>query len=211
MDIIFVKPINGGMFESVSYLVGNKGKAVLIDAGVKCDRVLTIAKEQNLIIEKVILTHGHIDHIVEIDNIIKETNAKLYIHADDEMLLTDAKYNVSAYVGQAMTFASKCEVLRDGSKIKLGEHEFKIIHTPGHTAGSICIEVNNMLFSGDTLFRMGYGRVDLPNGSFEEIYKSIVDKIFSLPDNMTVYPGHGNSTTIADEKKSNPIKHAIEW
>lgn len=208
---MIIKPITGGMFGSVSYLVGDDGKALLIDAGVKSDKVLSTAKEYNLTIEKIILTHGHIDHIVELDNIVEKTNAKVYIHIDEEIALTDARYNVSAYTGKSVTFNSKSETLRDGSVINLGGLDFKIIHTPGHSAGSICIEVNNTLFSGDTLFSCGYGRVDLPNGSFEDIYRSIVNKLFILPDDMNVFPGHGNSTTIGEEKRSNPIKHAIEW
>jgi glyoxylase-like metal-dependent hydrolase (beta-lactamase superfamily II) len=208
---MIVKPITGGMFDSISYLVGDAGKALLIDAGVKCDRVLSSAKEMNLTIEKIILTHGHIDHVSEIDDIVKQTGAKVYIHIDDEISLIDARYNVSAYTGEAKTFICKCEPLRDGSTIRLGELEFKVIHTPGHTPGSICIQVDNTLFSGDTLFNSGYGRVDLPNGSFEDIYRSIVDKLFSLSDNMIVYPGHGRSTTIEIEKITNPIKHATQW
>lgn len=203
---MIVKPITGGMFESVSYLVGDKGKALLIDAGVKSEKVISLAKELNLTIEKVILTHGHIDHIIEIDDIVKHTNAKAYIHADEEISLQDARYNVSAYTGAAKTFTCKCEPLKDGSAIHLGDLEFKVIHTPGHSAGSICIQVNNILFSGDTLFNSGYGRVDLPNGSFEDIYSSIVNTLFSLPEDMIVYPGHGSSTTIEFEKRTNPIK-----
>jgi len=208
---MIIKPITGGMFDSVSYLIGDKGKAVLIDAGVKSEKVLSIANELNVKIEIIILTHGHIDHVTELDNLSKDTKAKVYIHVDDEMSLSDARYNVSAYTGNATTFECKYETLKDGSIIHLGELEFKIIHTPGHTPGSICIEVNNNLFSGDTLFNSGYGRVDLPNGSFEDIYKSIVDKLFVLPCDMTVYPGHGSSTTIEKEKKTNPIKSAVEW
>jgi hydroxyacylglutathione hydrolase len=208
---MIIKPIKGGMFNSVSYLIGDKGKAVLIDAGVKSENILSIAKELQLTIETIILTHGHIDHVSELDNIYEQTKAKVYIHIDDEMSLSNAKYNASAYTGVATTFECKRETLRDGSVIHLGEIELKIIHTPGHTPGSICIEVNNNLFSGDTLFHSGYGRVDFPNGSFEDIYKSIVEKLFVLPSDMTVYPGHGSSTTIGKEKSTNPINRAIEW
>lgn len=206
-----IKPITGGMFESVSYLVGDKGKAILIDAGVNSDKVVSAANELNLKIEKIILTHGHIDHVVELDNIVNKTNAMVYIHIDDEMSLSDARGNVSAYVGNPMTFKSKHEILRDGSVLHLGDMEFKILHTPGHTPGCICIEINNNLFSGDTLFKAGYGRVDLPNGNFEDIYCSIVNKLFCLPDDMIVYPGHGSSTTIETEKRINPIKQSTQW
>ena len=208
---MFVKTINGGLFDSVSYIVGNGNEAVLIDAGVQADKVIAAQKELNTNIEKIILTHGHIDHIIHVDNIAQKTNAKVYIHIDDEQAMTDARFNVSAFTGKAATFESKYEVLRDGNSIEVGELEFKIIHTPGHSAGSICIQVEDSLFSGDTLFKFGYGRVDLPNGNFSDIYNSIVEKLFVLPGGIKVYPGHGGSTTIMDEIRNNPIKNAIQW
>ncbi|EPR13175.1 MBL fold metallo-hydrolase [Ruminiclostridium papyrosolvens] len=208
---MFVKPINGGLFDSVSYLVGNGREAVLIDAGVPADKVLTAQKELNTNIKKIILTHGHIDHILHVDDIVQKTNAMVYIHIDDEQAMTDARFNVSAFTGTPSTFQSKYEILRDGNSIKVGELDFKIIHTPGHSAGSICIQVENLLFSGDTLFKFGYGRVDLPNGNFSDIYNSIVEKLFVLHGETVVYPGHGGSTTIIDEIRSNPIKNAIQW
>lgn len=208
---MIIKTITGGMYESLSYLICEGDRAVLIDAGVKSDKVVAAASEMKVSIEKIILTHGHIDHIVELDNLVQKTNAKAYIHIDDEAALTDARYNVSAYTFAAQSLNTKCEMVRDGSILRLGDLELKVIHTPGHTPGSICILAENNLFSGDTLFNFGYGRVDLPNGSFEALYSSIVDRLFSLPDDMSVYPGHGNKTTIENEKKSNPIKHAIEW
>ncbi len=208
---MIIKTITGGMYESLSYLICEGDRAVVIDAGVKSDKVVAAASEMKVSIEKIILTHGHIDHIVELDNLVQKTNAKAYIHIDDEAALTDARYNVSAYTFAAQTLNTKCEIVRDGSILRLGGLELKVIHTPGHTPGSICILAENNLFSGDTLFNFGYGRVDLPNGSFEALYSSIVDRLFSLPDDMSVYPGHGNKTTIENEKKSNLIKHAIEW
>ncbi len=208
---MFVKTINGGLFDSVSYIVGNGNEAVLIDAGVQADKVIAAQKELNTNIKKIILTHGHIDHIIHVDDIAQKTNAKVYIHIDDEQAMTDARFNVSAFTGKAATFESKYEVLRDGNSIKVGELEFKIIHTPGHSAGSICIQVEDSLFSGDTLFKFGYGRVDLPNGNFSDIYNSIVEKLFVLPGGIIVYPGHGMSTTIMDEIRNNPIKNAIQW
>lgn len=206
-----IKTIKGGMFDSSVYLLCEGNKAVLIDAGVESIKVMAAAAEMKVDIEKIILTHGHIDHIAELDDIVEKTGAKAYIHIDDKTSLTDARINFSAYAYEARTMKSPCELLRDGSLLMLGELELKIIHTPGHTPGSICVKVNNELFSGDTLFNSGYGRVDLPNGSFEDIYSSIVNKLFSLPDETTVYPGHGASTTIENEKEYNPIRQTIEW
>ncbi len=208
---MIIKTITGGIFASNSYLICEKDKAVLIDLGVKTEAIMAAAHEMNVTIEKIIMTHGHIDHIVELDNILKETNAKAYIHVDDEPCLTNAKLNVSAFTFSPKTVNSRCEILRDGSSISLGDLELKVIHTPGHSPGSICILAGSKLFSGDTLFNNGYGNYELPNGNFEDLYKSIVEKLFTLPEDTDVYPGHGISTTIGNEKKSNPIRHAVEW
>lgn len=208
---MFVKPIYGGLFDSVSYLVGIGDEAVLIDAGVTCDKVMEAAKELNTNVNKIILTHGHIDHIAEVDNIKEKTGATVYVHADDKIALSDGTLNVSAFVGSPVTFETNCKVLSDGDTLKIDDLELKIIHTPGHTPGSICIHTGNTLFSGDTLFRFGYGNYELPNGNFEDIYKSIVEKLFVLPGETVVYPGHGEKTTILDEVRGNPIKNAVEW
>ncbi|WP_024831247.1 MBL fold metallo-hydrolase [Ruminiclostridium josui] len=208
---MFVKPIYGGLFDSVSYMVGNENEAILIDAGVPPEKVIAAQKEYNTKIKKIILTHGHIDHILHVDDIVQKTNAMVYIHVDEEQAMTNARFNISAFTGKAKTFESKYEVLRDGNSVNLGELKFKVILTPGHTPGSICIQIENLLFSGDTLFKFGYGRVDLPNGNFSDIYNSIVEKLFVLPGETIVYPGHGGSTTIIDEIRGNPIKNAIQW
>lgn len=208
---MIVKRITGGIFDSISYMVCEGDKALVIDLGVKTEKIIEAASEMNVTIEKVIMTHGHIDHIAELDNIVKKTNARAYIHIDDEPSLTDANLNVSEYTFTPKIVNTKCEVLKEGSIIKLGNLEFKVIHTPGHTPGSICLLVNDTLFSGDTLFANGYGTVELPNGNFEDIYSSINDKLFNLPEDITVYPGHGSSTTIGREKKFNPIRFTVEW
>lgn len=208
---MIIKAIHGGIFDSISYLVCEGSKAVLIDLGVNTQKLLSTAAELKVNIEKIIMTHGHIDHIVELDNIVEKTKAKPYIHIDDEAYLTDPKLNVSAFMFTPKIVNTPCEVLRDGSVVKLEELELKIMHTPGHSPGSICVMVNNCVFSGDTLFNMGYGTVELPNGSFEEIYNSITRKLFILPEDTIVYPGHGESTTIGREKKHNPIRMSVEW
>ncbi len=208
---MIVKTITGGIFDSISYMICEGDKALVIDLGVKTEKILAVAAEMKVNVEKIIMTHGHIDHIAELDNIVEKTKARAYIHIDDEPSLTDAKLNVSAFTFTPKTVNTKCEVLREGSIVKLGTLEFMVIHTPGHSPGSICLLVNDKLFSGDTLFNNGYGRVDLPNGNFEDIYSSIVDKLFNLPEDIIVYPGHGSCTTIGKENKLNPIRLAVEW
>jgi glyoxylase-like metal-dependent hydrolase (beta-lactamase superfamily II) len=206
-----IKRIDGGMFDSNCYLVYADGKGTLIDAGVTCERVISTAAQLSVKIENIILTHGHIDHIVELDRIVEKTNASVYIHADDEQFLTDPRLNASAYFGEPFSVLSRVNRLRDGSIITNGADKFTIIHTPGHTPGSICVLTGNSLLSGDTLFYGGYGRVDLPDGSFDDIYDSIVHKLFTLSKDIIVYPGHGERTKIGDEININPITYSTQW
>lgn len=206
-----IKRIDGGMFESNCYLIYADGLGTLIDAGVNCERVISTAANLGVKIKNIILTHGHIDHIVELDRIVEKTNAEVYIHADDKQFLTDPRLNASTYFGRPFSADTRVSILRDGGIIATGNDQFEIIHTPGHTPGSVCILSGNSLFSGDTLFCGGYGRVDLPDGSFEDIYDSIVNKLFALSKDLIVYPGHGERTTIGDETNINPITYSTQW
>ncbi len=205
------KRIQRGMFDSLCYLIYEGKEAVLIDAGVNCEKVLSVAQEFGVDIKSIILTHGHIDHIAEADRIIEKTGAKLFIHADDAQCLVDPRANASAYTGKPFSITSKYSTLSDKSVITIGERKLNIIHTPGHTPGSVCILCDDILFSGDTLFAMGYGRVDLPYGSFEDIYSSLVDTLFKLEPDIKVFPGHGASTTLGEEARSNPILYTTKW
>jgi glyoxylase-like metal-dependent hydrolase (beta-lactamase superfamily II) len=156
--------------------------------------------------EYIILTHAHGDHMGGVPDLLEEfPDAKLVACIHDKSLLEDAKLNMSTMVyGYPIAFSAD-RYVADGETMKVGELELKFIHTPGHTPGGMCILVEDVLFSGDTLFEQSIGRTDFPGSSYQAIVKSIHEKLFILPDDTTVLPGHMGSTTIGFEKESNPF------
>ena len=159
----------------------------------------------------ILLTHGHFDHIAGIKPIdlpIAENNMnsnipKVYMHKND-MEWVERVNEYMPMMGMPQISIPHIDVfINDGDIIKLGDSEIKVIHTPGHTQGGVCYYIKNNLFSGDTIFRESVGRCDLPGGSFEQIVESIEKKIFKLPDETAIYPGHGKPTTVAWEKEHN--------
>ncbi|MEK6715366.1 MAG: MBL fold metallo-hydrolase [Candidatus Omnitrophota bacterium] len=199
-----LKTIVVGSMAVNCYIIYNKEtkEAFLIDPGDDYVIIARYLQDNKLEAKFIIHTHGHIDHIqadVGFD-------LPIYIHALDRNYLLDPDTNLSNFLGKAFKLSKKTiNILEDNAEIKFGNSFLKIIHTPGHTPGGICIILGNALFSGDTLFAQGVGRTDFPGAVYEQLIKSIKDKLFSLPDNTVVYPGHGEPTTIAKEKKGNPF------
>ena len=147
-------------------------------------------------------THGHIDHILANNDF----DLPIFIHEADACYLSEAAFNLSHNVLVGRFKSKEPErLLKDNDIIKVGRLDIKVIHTPGHTPGGICLYYNKVLFSGDTLFFGGVGRTDLPQGNESFLLSSIKDKLFKLPDETRVYPGHGPATTIGREKKLNPF------
>lgn len=190
------------------YIFGDsKTKEVaVVDPADEGSVILDSINKNEYKVKYIIITHGHFDHIGEVEFIKKETGAKVLIHRIDNELIEDPEKNMSAY-GFTLAGAIKAtadRLLEDGDEISLGENSFKIIHTPGHTMGSICILYEDSLFSGDTLFKETVGRTDLPNANPSEMQKSI-KKLMNLNDNIKVFPGHGDSSEMGHEKMYNPF------
>lgn len=175
-------------------------EGIIIDIANNVDKIYNYIENSEIKPKYIILTHCHGDHVSGLKNIKKcYPNIKIIIHEADSHGLTDDSINMCSYISAESNFVNADIVAKDGDELKIGDILVKIIHTPGHTAGSISILVEDALFSGDTLFRGTYGRTDLPTGSDVELKKSL-KKLLELPEDTIVYPGHGASTMISDEK-----------
>ena len=196
-----------GPLEVNCYLVGceKTKKAVAIDPGGSADRILNRLRECDLTLELVINTHGHFDHIGANRRLTEATGAELLIHRDDRPLLLQAEQHAAMFGLSAETSPEPDRDLADGDILTLGDLEFRVLHTPGHSAGGICLYVEDCLFVGDTLFAGSIGRTDLPGGNYQQLINSIRGKLLCLPDQTRVFPGHGPATTIGREKQHNPF------
>ena len=198
-----IKTLTLGNIAVNCYLLLSEKAAVVIDPGFESETVLDFLKNVQNKERLIILTHAHYDHIGYALELSRQTNTKIAIGKfDNEALL-------NSYVNLAVMFHTELEpfsadlLLKDGDGFAVGDIEFKVIHTPGHTVGSISLLVDNVLFSGDTLFKESIGRTDFLGGSFGEIEKS-VKKLYTLPEDTIVMAGHGENTTIGYEKNYNP-------
>ncbi|NLC68342.1 MAG: MBL fold metallo-hydrolase [Clostridiaceae bacterium] len=201
---MILKRLPTGMFASNCYIIGENKKGVVIDPGAKSVDILEAAKQVNLDVEYIILTHAHIDHIISMDEIREMTKAKVLVHEEDAKFLVDSWYNASKLFGIEKVFNPADVLLKDNDILDIDGLKLEIIHTPGHTPGSICIKAGNSLFTGDTLFRMSVGRTDLGLGDYGRLMNSI-KRLMALDDEAMVYPGHGTATTIGYERKNNPF------
>ena len=197
-----------GMCQTNCYFVYREGSSEVIffdpaDAGAYIYEAL---KEKGFQVAGILLTHGHFDHIWGSNELRELSGAKIYAYEEEKTVCEDAKNNVSRHAGRAYTVVPD-GYLKDGEEITIAGMTCRLIATPGHTMGSCCyyFEEDGILISGDTLFQESVGRTDLPTGSMSTLIRSIKDKLMVLPEDVKVYPGHGESTTIGAEKEYNPF------
>lgn len=206
---MLVKKFLAGPLGTNCYLLVNEmtKEAVIVDPASCPDRLKECVKKEGLVIQAVLLTHAHFDHIMGIDDVIETYgDMPVYVHQDDLGMLENPGLNLSADYGMNYSYRGGC-ALRDGQVLSLIGYEIKVLHTPGHTPGGVCyyVEPEEVLISGDTLFQGSVGRTDFPGGSAAQLSRSIKEKLFVLPENTHVYPGHMGTTTIWHEKGHNPF------
>jgi glyoxylase-like metal-dependent hydrolase (beta-lactamase superfamily II) len=204
---MLIEILDGGVLDSNSYILWDKAskEGAIIDAGVEAFDISEVIKKNNITPKYIILTHCHFDHMYHMQQIQNLTNAKIVVHSLEEETFLNPSINGSAHFMEAMTFGKPDMLVNDGDILKLGSSNIEIIHTPGHSKGGICIKAANYLFSGDTLFKGTIGRTDLMTSNPKDIVTSIEKRLFTLPEDTIVYPGHGPSTNIGFEKKHNQI------
>ena len=174
-------------------------EAALIDCSAVDVNIKNAINDAGAYLKYILLTHGHFDHIAG----IRPNNAKVVMHKSDLPIINQANMFLPAFGIPDISIPNIDIFINDGDILNIGNTKLKVIHTPGHTQGSVCYLVDNMLFSGDTIFRESVGRCDLEGGNFQQIVNSIKSKIFTLPDYVKIYPGHGKSTDVAWEKSNN--------
>lgn len=199
-----------GTVSTNCYIVSRDGKAVIIDPADDFSYLQVSCEELGARPCAVLLTHGHFDHILAAKSLRDEFQIPVYCGAQEKALLEDPSLNLSKNFGLSYEITPD-HLCSDDEEIQLLDRTWKVITTPGHTAGSVSylVKEEEVLFSGDTLFEGTFGRTDLPTSSTAAIVDSITKKLFALPDDTMVYPGHGNPTTIGREKQDNPVTNYV--
>lgn len=197
-----------GSFQTSCYFLyrEDEKKVIFVDPADQGEEICKALTRNGFTIEAILLTHGHFDHIWGSKELREASGAKIYALDAEKQLCENSHNNVSEWAGRPYTVVPDVYV-KDGEELTLAGMTFKVIATPGHTIGSCCyyFEEPGFLVSGDTLFEESTGRCDLPTGSMGSLVRSIKEKLFVLPEETKVYPGHGESTTIGHEKKYNPF------
>lgn len=197
-----------GSYAANCYLVADEAtkEAIVIDPGAEPERIYQKISENAYKVVAIVLTHGHGDHIGAAKAIREKTSAPIWIHHDDAVMLEDAAKNLTSTMGKSISFTAD-KTIGHREMYAVGSHKYKVIHTPGHTRGGICLffEKENVLFTGDTLFYGSIGRSDLDGGNHKQLIQSIVTELMPLGEEVSVYPGHGASTRIGFERKKNPF------
>lgn len=200
---VYVLPV-GGLQENCYIVESSAKNAVLIDPGDEYEKIVRSVEGYSLTPKMIILTHGHFDHIGAVARLRERYGVKVYIHENDAELLEDVQKNRARYhkLDKSQYVLEADEYVQDGDELTLDELTFKVIHTPGHTQGSICVICGSVMFTGDTLFPGECGRCDMYGGDYNMMLASL-QKLKNLEGNYTVLPGHGPSTTLQEERERN--------
>ncbi len=206
-DNIIFETLAVGPLAVNCYIIGSKedNSAVVIDAGGNPKEIYNILKKHNLTLKFIINTHAHFDHVSGVKPLQDLTNARFMLHQGDIPLLDSLNEQASFFGLPDIPAPTVGKPLADNEEILIGGEVIRVIHTPGHSPGSVCFLFDNTVFVGDTLFAGSIGRTDLYGGSYTKIINSIKTRLFTLDNDVIVYPGHGEFTTIGEEKRHNPF------
>ncbi len=197
-----IEKIVTGNFETNTYIISNQGKCVIVDPGLDFENTAARIKDEYEVVA-ILLTHGHMDHI----DGIRYFDVPIYIHELEISFLEDPSLSLYSMFGMKLPFSKEklnLKLVEDGMELELIGYKFKVMHTPGHTKGSVVYSYKDKLLSGDTLFHMSMGRTDFPTGDSTKMRGSLKRIIEEFPDSTSVYPGHDVKTTIGFERKHNP-------
>jgi len=205
-DLSKIHTLVVGQLQTNCYVIESQGQTLVVDPGDEPERILRFIKDLNAIPTRIIATHTHFDHVLGVDGVRTGTKAQFMIHRDDLPMLESMQSRVRQFMGFEVPPPPKVDrYLKDGEFLKLGDETIRILHTPGHSPGSISLSSDGYVLTGDALFNQSIGRTDLPGGDLNTLVRSIRERLFKLHDDTIVYPGHGPETTIGDEKLANPF------
>lgn len=202
---MLIKRLVVGPLEVNCYIIGNKNsKAMVIDPGDEPDRIIELIKNNGFIIDYIVCTHGHFDHVGAIPDLKNATGAKVLIHEDEQEIYQAAR-DMAAFWGYEIENLPDPDIfISEGDNIKAGDLNFKVLHTPGHSPGGICLYGEGLVLTGDTLFAGSVGRTDFYGGDMNQL-KNSFGRLMALPEDTRVLPGHGPESTIGEEKRENPF------
>lgn len=199
-----------GQLKTNCYILQSGPVAIVVDPGDEAKRILRFLKDLSVKPVRIIATHTHFDHVLGVDEIRAEFKIPFFIHKDDLPMLESMQSRVQRITGFTVPTPPRVDgFLKDGETISLEDDSMKVIHTPGHSPGSISLDCDEFVLTGDALFNQSIGRTDLPGGDFETLIDSINNRLFKLTDDTIVYPGHGPETSIGDEKLANPFVRQV--
>jgi hydroxyacylglutathione hydrolase len=195
-----------GQLQTNCYIIQSQDHALIIDPGDESERILRYLKDIKVAPGNIIATHTHFDHVLGVDGVRKGIKTLFMVHPEDLPMLQSMQSRVRQFMGFEVPPPPKVDgYVRDGEVLKVGEESITVLHTPGHSPGSISLHGDGYVLTGDALFNQSIGRTDLPGGDLKTLLHSIREKLFKLDDETIVYPGHGPETTIGDEKLANPF------
>jgi glyoxylase-like metal-dependent hydrolase (beta-lactamase superfamily II) len=208
---VIIEKLTVSPLQENCYIVADEDsrRGVIIDPGAEAPRILEAVERLGVTVEKIVNTHGHVDHITAAEDIKDTLGIKLYLHPGDEMYLPNIVESAQMFGIEGARTPTVDEFLNEGDEITVDGLTIRVIHTPGHTPGSCILRVDGDVFCGDLIFSGSIGRTDLPGGDYATIMNSLERVILNLPDDTRLHPGHGPSTTIAVERRYNPFLQGL--